>query len=54
MKEKAVKGNVEMAELVQNFAGRCMVCYGTQISPKAELCVFKWVNTYKTCVHDFM
>ena len=28
--------------------------YSAQISPKSELCGFKWASTYNKCVHDFM
>ena len=27
---------------------------GTQISPKSELCGWKWANTHNKCVHDPM
>ena len=26
--------------------------YNAQISPKSELCGFKWVNAHNKCVHD--
>ena len=26
--------------------------YNASISPKAELCGFKWANTHNKCVHD--
>ena len=28
--------------------------YGAGISPKSELCGFKWANTHSKCVHDSM
>ena len=28
--------------------------YNAQISPKSELCGFKWANTHNRCVHDSM
>ena len=28
--------------------------YGAHISPKSEMCGFKWANTHNKCVHESM